>query len=145
MTTLLLRKHLGSLRPVDEAGEEALRKIKQGDVIKCDVRKPRNIKHHRLYWALCSLILQNQSRYLTVEEISDVIKLRTGHCHLLAMPDGAEFRVPDSISFAKMDQTAFDAFFNRVCDFVCAELLPGVSNADLRLELGSMVGWSIAA
>lgn len=145
MTDILMRKAFGALRPVDDQGEEVLRGIPNDAIVKVAVKRARNPRHHRLYWALLSLLYENQSRYATVEELSDAIKCAVGHCTVIAGTDGREIRIPKSISFAKMDQDEFRRFFDRVVDLAVTRILPGIDEADLRREIEEMVGLASAA
>ena len=136
----LARKELGHLTPVDQAGEDALRKLKFGDVVTIEVKKPRNGNHHRLYWALVSLVWQNQERYETPEQLHSALKIAAGIYEPLEMPGGVVHKIPGSIAFDKMDQTEFSAFYDRVCDLVAQHFLPGVSSGELKAEVASMIG-----
>lgn len=136
----LARKDLGHLTPVDEAGEDALRKLRFGDTVMIEVKKPRNGQHHRLYWALVSMVWQNQERYETTEQLHNALKLSAGIYETITMPNGNEYRVPGSISFDKMDQTEFSAFYDRVCDLIAEHFLPGVTSEQLKREVSSMIG-----
>lgn len=140
MPDILLKHALGALRPVDAQGEEVLRGIKNGAIVKATIKRPRNVRHHRLYWGLVSILFDNQSRYSTPEELSDVIKVATGHCTVIQTGDGKEIRIPKSISFAKMDQDAFRQFFDRVVDLAVTRIIPGLSRDDLRREVLEMIG-----
>jgi len=139
MAEILMRKMLGAFRPVDEAGEDALKAIPNGEIVKVKWSRPRNLKHHRLYWALMSILWQNQSRYATIEELSDVVKCWTGHCTVI-QGNGREIRIPKSISFAKMDQTEFSQYWDRVVEFAVTRIIPGLDRDDLIREVMSMVG-----
>jgi hypothetical protein len=136
----LARKDLGHLTPVDETGEEALRKLKFGDVVTVEVKKPRNGKHHRLYWALVGIVHHNQDRYETTEQLHTALKIAAGHYELLTMPNGNEYKIPRSIAFDTMDQLEFSQFYDRVCDLVAKHFLPGVSVEALKAEVESMIG-----
>lgn len=140
MSRFLARKELSGLSAVDTAGEEALRKLKFGDVVSVEVKKPRNGKHHRLYWALISKVWENQERYETPELLHTAIKLAAGHYDVLQMPSGAEYRIPKSTSFEDMDQVEFSAYYDRVCDLIARHFLPGVSIDALKAEVESMIG-----
>lgn len=137
---LLMSKQFSTLRPVDEAGEDALRKIKNGALVQVEVKQPRNVQHHRLYWALMSLIAENTDRYPDAETVSDAVKISVGLRTEIHLPDGTIGFIPGSIAFSKMDQTEFSAFFDRVCDAVAKYFLPGVTSADLKREVESMIG-----
>ena len=146
MVKLLVVKHLNSLRPVDEAGEEVMRSIGMGEIIEVDLRRRRNLKHHRLFFALMNLVWQNipdQDKYKTVEDLVTEVKIITGHYTRRDMVvEGKRYPIltPNSISFAAMDQVAFDAFFQRVCDWIATDVLPGITQEDLRQELENMAG-----
>jgi hypothetical protein len=142
MATFLATKHLGALRPCDEAGEEALRKIGQGQVLQIEIKMPRNVNHHRLFWALMSLVWDNMDheRYPTVEDLVAAVKISAGLRTRLELPGGEVGFVPGSIAFSKMDQTAFAAFYDRVCDLISRHFLPGVTSEELKREVSIMIG-----
>lgn len=145
MTRFLATKFLGALRPADEVGEEVLRKLGQGELVTIEVKQPRNIRFHRLYWALVTLVWQNMDgdRYPTVDDLHAAIKIAAGLRTRIELPDGTVGFIPGSISFHKMDQTAFTAFYERVCDLIAKHFLPGVTNDDLRAEVETMTGMDI--
>jgi hypothetical protein len=123
-------KTLNGLAPADVAGEEALRKVKLGDFVTVEVKKPRNGKHHRLYWALVGIVHHNQDRYETTEQLHSALKIAAGHYELLTMPNGNEYKIPKSIRFDTMDQTEFSAFYD-----VFATLLQSTSFQAFRLKI----------
>lgn len=133
-------KTLNGLAPADVAGEEALRKVKLGDFVTVEVKKPRNGKHHRLYWALVGIVHHNQDRYETTEQLHSALKIAAGHYELLTMPNGNEYKIPKSIKFDSMDQVEFSQFYDRVCDLVAKHFLPGVNVEDLKAEVEQMIG-----
>lgn len=133
-------KTLNGLAPADVAGEEALRKVKLGDFVTVEVKKPRNGKHHRLYWALVGVVHHNQDRYETTEQLHSALKIAAGHYDLLTMPSGQEYKIPRSIAFDKMDQVEFSQFYDRVCGLIAKHFLPGVSVDDLKAEVEQMIG-----
>ena len=97
------------------------------------LRRPRNPRHHAKYWVLCTLIADNLDG-ATAEDVSDVIKLRTGHVRRIPTKQGVHV-LPGSISFAQMDQTAFEAFFDSAVRVVCADIIPGINRSDLEREI----------
>lgn len=135
-------KHLGSLRPVDQAGEDALRKIGVGQLVTVEVKRPRNIKFHRLYWALVTIVWEqlDERRYPTVEDLHAAIKIAAGLRTRIVLPDGTVGFIPGSIAFHKMSQSDFDSFYDRVCNLVAKHFLPGVTDAELRNEVAVMIG-----
>ena len=127
----------GTLRPVDAAGAEVLQGVKVGALVFVDVTRPRNPSHHRLYWALCAHIAEAIDA--TPENVSDVIKLRTGHCTIVETKQG-QVTLPRSNSFAKMDQAEFSAFFERAVRVVCEGFLSHQAPTNLTREIEQMIG-----
>lgn len=144
---VLLAKHFNSFRPIDEAGTELLRKIGQGEIVAVELKRPRNVQHHRLFFALLTLVWEqmDHDRYPTIEDLLDAVKLCIGHRRRIELPSGKIHFVPKSISFARMDQSEFAAFYDRVCDLIAREFLPGVTSADLRAEVALMIGVPVSA
>ena len=145
MATFLAAKRLNALYPVDGTGEGVMRTLAQGEVVSLELKRPRNIKHHRLFWALMTLVWENMDsrEYPTVEDLVTEVKIITGHYdkRFITM-NGERYTVltPKSINFASMDQPEFTAFFERVCDWVASTVLPGVTQEELRQELEVMAG-----
>lgn len=137
---ILLQKHLGSLRPVDEAGQEALQKLANGATVMVELKQPRNARHHRLYWALMSVVCQNQERYPDTYTLHSAIKIAAGIRTEFELPNGVKGYIPGSVSFSKMDQTEFSAFYDKVCDLVAKHFLPGVTSEQLKREVEEMIG-----
>ena len=134
VTDAVFRKELGCLKPADEEAEKVLRGVKLGECVTVDVKKPRNLQHHRKFWKLMETICQNQEHYATAKDICTVFKFRIGHTKKILTRDGI-VEEPLSISFAAMDQDEFAAFYDRAVDFVLKEVIPGLKREDLEREL----------
>mgnify|MGYP001576487379 CR=1 FL=1 len=134
MATFLLVKKLSALHPFDEFGEAAMRNIGQGEIVSVEVKRPRNLRFHRKFFAMLSIILSNQDYYKSTDDLLDVCKLRVGHCRTLQTKLG-QVQIPKSISFAAMDDVAFADFYDRACDWVCSEVIPGLKRKDLDQEV----------
>jgi hypothetical protein len=142
MARFLAQKHFGSLRPADEAGAEVLRKIANGKFVTVEVKQSRNLQHHRLFWALMTTVWNNleHDRYPTVEDFAGAVKICLGLRTRIELPNGTIGFIPGSIAFHNMDQVAFSAFYDRVCDLIAEHFLPGVSSDELRREVEIMIG-----
>lgn len=99
-----------TLRPFGAESGSAMGKIPFGKVVHVEVKQPRNSKHSRLYWTLCARMADALG--CDREDISHILKVRTGHVRQIRTKRGVE-EVPQSISFAKMDQEAFAKFFDK--------------------------------
>lgn len=142
MTRFLVVKHLGALRPVDENGEAVVQKLGQGELVEIELRRPRHLPMHRKFWALMSLVWEqlDHAEYPTVEDLVTRMKIAVGHRTRLEFSDGTVAFIPRSISFAALDQSAFDTFFEACCDWIAAYVLPGVTREDLLEELEVLIG-----
>lgn len=143
----LVAKHLGSLRPVDQAGEDALRKIGLGEMVEIELRRPRNIKHHRKYWALVTLVWEqlDHDKWPTAEELHEAIKIRVGLRKRIQLPRGEVGYIAGSIAFHRMSEDEFEAFYGRVCDLIAKAVLPGISTDELKAEVEQLIGVSARA
>jgi hypothetical protein len=142
MARFLAVKNFGSLRPVDASGEDVLRKIKQGAVVSIEVKRPRNIRFHRLYFGLVTLVHENMDseRYPTPDDLHAAFKIAAGIRTRIELPNGEVGFIPGSIAFHSMTEDEFSAFYDRICDLVALHFLPGVDKDDLRLEVANMIG-----
>jgi len=136
---LVFRKTLSGLKPADESAEEALRKIAINSVVAIKLKRPRNLGHHRKFFALLKIVFENQELYKSEQALLAAIKIATGHCVPLVLADGTKAFVPSSISFASMDQAEFEAFWEKVVSLVCTKIIPNLRREDLEAEILTMV------
>lgn len=141
MTAILMTRTLSGLAPDDESATAVLRRIKPGDVVRVEVRRPRNLSAHRRFFALVNLVYTNSEKFPSPDVARRVLTCRAGHAlPYIIESTGEVLLIPESISFANMDQDEFDAFWQRVVKVVCEEILPGVTEADIEAEILSCVG-----
>lgn len=141
MTAILCRRTTSGLSPDDDAARDVLRKVKVGDVVRVEVRRPRNLSAHRRFFALVNLVYTNSEKFPSPDVARRVLTCRAGHAlQYIIESTGEVLLIPESISFANMDQDEFDAFWQRVVKVVCEEILPGVTEADIEAEILSCVG-----
>lgn len=77
---VLMRKVLGGLTPAAADAEEALRNCRDREEVLVEIKRARNPRAHRLFWALCNIIHKNTERYRSVEDVGTMFKIATGHC-----------------------------------------------------------------
>lgn len=134
MVKILVVKKLSGLYPVDESGEAVIRKFGLGEIVSIDVTRPRNVAFHRKFFAMLHIILQNQDHYKSMDALLTVCKLATGHYYTVETKSGL-VKIPDSISFAGMDETKFADFYDRACTWVVEEVIPGLDRQGLNDEV----------
>ena len=125
------------LAPADDATREAWARVKAGSLCQVDVKRPRNIRRHRLFFALCNHIADALGN-VTANEIADVLKIETGHCRILRGKT-QEWRVPQSISFDKMDEDDFRAFLDRAVAVISEQWLQALPDSEPVQELRKML------
>lgn len=142
MAKVLMRRHhiMPHLIPADESSAEEMRKIKPGQAITVEVKRARHPRQFRLYWALIGVIFDHQGRYATRQDLSDALKVAVGHYEEVGKRGEHVIVRPKSIAFANMPQAQFEQFFERVVAFVCANIIPGTTDQELRAHLEDMVG-----
>lgn len=114
MSELWLIKSGNALHPADDESVSEFGRLPFSKPLRCEVKQPRNPSHHRLYFALCHRIANGIGS--EAESISTVFKMATGHYEPIHTKSYGVVKAPKSISFAKMDQTAFNAFFEKCLD-----------------------------
>lgn len=127
-------KQLGVLRPTDEAGEESLRKVKTGALVEIEIKQPRNLQHHRKFFAMLNIVFQNQEHYKTSEMLLIACKFGVGHVDVIRTKRG-EYQIPKSISFHAMSQDDFSKFYDAAVDWVISDVIPGLKRAALDAEV----------
>jgi hypothetical protein len=122
------------LCPTDDESQSVLRKHKAGSEFWVEIRKARNPKHHRLYFALLKLTFDNQERYENFELFRKAVQIAAGHVDELVTLDGEVLMLPKSVAFDSLDEDEFTQVF---CDAmaVCAKILGDMDLDHLRQEV----------
>lgn len=132
---LWMVKTLKGLEPHDEASTDALRRMKLGKLVRVEVSSPRNIHHHRKFFALLNLVWSAAGEWTCVEDLLIELKIRLGLVREVMIRDTGEIvKIPGSISFAKMSQEDFDVFYERAMRELCV-MAGGIEFETLREEV----------
>lgn len=134
MSDLYLTRTLTGFSAVDDAGKEVLRKIKLGKMVRCEITQPRNIQHHRKFFALLNTVWQAAGDWVTVEDLLVELKIKLGVTKDVVIRDSGEIvKIIGSISFAAMDQLEFEKFYERAIQALC--LMAGGIDSDMLRQL----------
>jgi hypothetical protein len=133
-TLFLRRGGLNALMPADSMSEEIMRSLPRSVTLKATLTQGRNVAHHRKFFALLKLVLDNQEYFQNIDELLYAIKLKLGYTIPIKLKDTTGY-MPKSISFAKMDQREFTEFYERALDFIQAEVIPGIDREELAAEM----------
>ena len=131
-------------RPYGGEAEEAHRKQKRGDVVMLDWKRPRNINHHRKYWALINFVHENlpehmDERYPTPGALHKEMKLQARHYEIHVTLGGTPVYMPKPTDFGAMGQDEFNEYYSAVLSAITRFVLPAVADDDLREEMAARV------
>ncbi len=107
------------LVPAHEEAWEALRAFKIGQEVAAEPKGARNPQQLKLFWALCTLVAENDEHYDTKE------KVRQGICRALHFVDTFLDREGNlhvwgkSIAFESMPQVEFHNFLTDAINLIC--------------------------
>ncbi|WP_418460417.1 DUF1367 family protein [Brucella intermedia] len=91
----------------------ALDSIRNGELVKVEIKQFRNVSRHRAYWAMVQEVVDGYGLNYSADRLHEIIKLETGVVDLVRLPDGLKVQLPGSISFDKMSEAEFQAFFKK--------------------------------
>lgn len=128
----MLRVVKGGFAPADGYTAERLRgRLKVGDIVAATISKPRNPGFHRLAHALGKLLADNLDAFEGMEAHGVLKRLQIeGNiaCDAIAVVfpgvGPCEYRIPQSLSFASMDETAFREVFDAMVMYVVRKYWP---------------------
>ena len=115
---LHLKKTKQGFVPADEDSVKVFNKLKVGDEIYADYKKTRNYKNHKRFFSMLQAVVHNSEHYKSVDNLLDIVKLKTGYFEIVVSHDGKQNYIPKSIAFYKMDEDEFKSFFSDVIDVV---------------------------
>ena len=130
------------LSPVSAAEHEAMMELAGGAEyrVTCTRVSRRSAKHMRFLFALIKIARENYDEPLSSDAIKEVLKIRTGHVHVVKSATGEMIMFPASISFEKMDQDAFNKWFPRAVDVLCRDFCPGLDKVLAMREIEREAG-----
>ena len=140
MTTIACVKHNGALLPADEDAAEVLRKVANGREVLVEVKTPRSVRQHRLFFGLLKLLVDNSDAFVSVDDALKRVKIACGEVdELIDAGTGQVFYTLRSIAFASCDQTRFAALFDLAVRVITERWLVGTSEAELRQRVYELV------
>ena len=126
------------LVPLGDDDYEEKKKLKLGQTYSVEVKVVRNVDFHRKYFALIAyawefLDERETGRFKDKENFRKYIEIAAGHCDVIFHPRLQEFvEIPRSISFAKMDNSAFSDLYGRVKDVIFSIIGDRVSQEEFE-------------
>lgn len=129
------------LIPMYDSDYDEKQRLKVGETVLCRISKPRNYEFHKKFWALVRMTFENLPERLhrmldifSEEDMLVSLKLDLGYATTFWHGNRQVVRL-ESISFASMDETEFERFYQRSIDIILEKYLRGTSRQDLLDEI----------
>ena len=107
----------GSLAPLSDFDCEIIVGFKEGQLFNLVPVSNRSEPMHRKYWVVLARVVEATGKWATTEHLHNDLKMLCGYYHsVINGATGAIYYIPDSISFAEMDQNKFQSFFDAVME-----------------------------
>jgi|GEM_PF-2725247 len=131
-----LRRTIGGYAPADNRTEERSNKFKLDELVGTKFEKIRAPRHHRFYFAMLRQVLKQQEYYKSESHLLHGLKLYFGMIeNEVILKDGRTTYELESIAFNRMDEIRFTELVKKTKDFIAAEVLPGITEAEMRREI----------
>lgn len=122
------------LVPMYDSDHEAMHRLPRDHPVLVTIKRPRNYKFHKKFFALLRLTIDNipdSFGITTIDELLVRIKIDLGLCDVV-IKDRLKYIVPHSISFAAMDEEEFNATYNAARSVILNKYLYGLKLQDLE-------------
>lgn len=127
--------------PFDDEAIRASRRWKPGEIAMLDLVKPRIYKNLKRYRALAKLIYENSEKFESDDQVLQYLKIRAGHSTMILVESTGEMiSVANSIDYDTLDEVEFQEVWRRIIDIVCLEVIPGISETEIEIELLKCMG-----
>lgn len=131
-STLYMTRTVTGLKAADQKAQNVLRKIPVGEMVQCKITNPRNLAHHKKFMKLIDIFWEAAGDWSSPYAVLVELKCRLGHIQKLTIRETGEIMtVPRSISFASMDQTQFEEFYEKALNELCI-MAGGIEPDELR-------------
>ena len=136
MSSMFWVKRVGlGLFPDGNESVTELEKLPRGKSLQVEIRQPRNLQRHKLYWAVCHRIANAIGA--EPENVSDVLKIASGHFTLVKTQSYGDIKLPKSIAFHNLDETGFKSFMDRC--FAIIETEWCIARSDLKDAIKDLI------
>jgi hypothetical protein len=117
---LRMRRGLNGFEPVSDMDEQRIAMdYTFGAEVEVEVFQVRSLPRMRLYWAILHHVFHNDPYgYASPEKINDALLIAAGVSTDDMRLDGEIVKTPDSISFRKMDESAFRHYFDKALELI---------------------------
>jgi hypothetical protein len=130
----------GSLVPEPESVED-FEKIGAGEIVEIEIKKRRNIRFHRKFFALLKVAFDNQDTYSNPEHFRKAVLLESGHYEMVKIGEKIVFDV-SSISFARCDEFKFSQIYDKALDIIIEKYCKGSTAEEINEAVARVMDFS---
>lgn len=134
------------LVPLDDMDWEQKKQLRLGSDVRVHITMPRNLRFHKKFMALLRLTLDNlpediqQSMHIySIEAMLAAVKIDLGYYDTVQVSGGNVVKLR-SISFARMDEAAFERFYDLAVTDILNNYLQGADRNLLLQEVEETIG-----
>ena len=118
MKLTVIKQLNNSLKVAYNSDYELVKKLKLDTAYQCEIKRPRNYKFHKKYFALLNMLFENQERYSSIDHLRYDLTIEAGKYTIRKDLKGDMVNVPDSISFANMNELEFEDLYSKTLDVI---------------------------
>ena len=118
MKLTIVKQLNNSFKVAYDSDYEKMKRIKVGDFLECEIKKPRNYMFHKKFFSLMNLLYQNQEIYTNIDDLRQDLTIEAGYYRSIINFQGDVIKRPVSISFSKMDEHEFNDYYSKVIDVI---------------------------
>ncbi len=133
-------KYGNVLHPTPEA-EEKFKRIPQGSIVHWTYRRPQIAAYHRKFFAMISVIFDNQAEYQNKDLFYKVLVMLAGFCDIIQVGDKTLF-VADSVSFEKCSQAKLEEIYDKVLDVALEKFCVGSTEDEINAKVNEVLAFS---
>ncbi len=111
-----MQRTFRGLVPLTDEDKAKINKIPLDTSFEFEVKIPRNLAFHRKFFSFLNLVFENQDEFKNFNIFREAIIIGAGYFDRVQRLHGEEVIVAKSISFAKMDEEAFQHLYNDCID-----------------------------
>lgn len=157
MADFYLRRVANGLMPADEASQELLANWPQGDIRLAKVSSPRNLGHHRKFFALLDVAWDcgGSKHFDNREALRAWLICKAGHFDVMTktktvgvcpecgceIPQVHSVVKPHSMSFANMSQETFEQLYSKVLDVILEHVSTSWTREQVQEAVEAIVGF----
>lgn len=136
MADLDLKKLGAAMMPVGLDGQEAFERLKDGQVYRAKLTRPRNAKFHRKYFALLKFSFDHwpvaDEGHKNFDVFRKNIAVLAGFYTQAMHLDGSIRLEAKSVNFGAMDEVEFEDLFDKSISVILKHVLTNYTKADLE-------------